>query len=126
MSASLYSIPYYCTYIKHMRVGMFEIADFLFLARRRNDTSYPRSDWLLLLLLDNLIGRDNGLCPGQPISSRAWAREAVANLVNVKIAKSPHRKDGEGSVKAERTGWTVKGFFPGSRPTTFKGNSATV
>lgn len=64
---------------------MFEIADFLFLAWRRNDTSYPRSDWLLFLLLHNLIGQDNGQCPGQPIKSRERAREAVAILVNVKL-----------------------------------------
>lgn len=101
---------------------MFEIADFLFLARRRNDTSYPRSDWLLLLPSDHLIGQANGQSPGQPISSREGAGDAVAILVNV-IAILPHRKDGEGG---ERTGLVDQVFFSGSWPTTFKSNSATV
>lgn len=61
---------------------MYENADFLFLARRRNDTSSPRSDWLLPVLFEVLIGGDEWrvrrLANQMP---RERGREAVAILV---------------------------------------------
>lgn len=89
---------------------MFENADFLFLARRRNGTSHPRSDWLLLILSDVFIGGDEWVCPSA--NQMPWEVGGGRRHPSIsKIAKSPHRKDGERGVKTKSTGFSVQVFF---------------